>query len=59
MILPLSRKKLFPISSAVTFFPSTIVNLPTPGKTNDFKISVAVAVAPIKHTFDFSRELCP
>ena len=59
MVLPFSRKKLLPISSPVIFFPSTMVNLPTPGKTSDFKISVAVAVAPIRHTFDFSREFCP
>ena len=47
------------MSSLVIFLPSTIVNLPTPGKTSDFKISVAVAVAPIRQTFDFSREFCP
>ena len=50
---------LFPASSPVTREPSTMVNEPMPGKTNDFNTSVPVAVALIKHTLAFSKALCP
>ena len=50
---------LHPISSSVTFFPSTIVKAPTPGNTSDFKISVPVPVALIRHTCADSRADCP
>jgi hypothetical protein len=39
--------------------PSTMVNEPMPGKTNDFKVSVPVAVAFIRQTLEFSKALCP
>lgn len=50
---------LFPASSPVTKAPSTIVKEPIPGKTRDFKISVPVAVALIKHTFALSNAVWP
>jgi hypothetical protein len=50
---------LHPISSSVTFFPSTIVKAPTPGNTSDFHISVPVPVALIRHTCADSRADCP
>ena len=50
---------LFPASSPEMTAPSTMVNEPMPGKTNDFKISVPVAVAFMRQTLEFSRALCP
>ena len=50
---------LLPASSPETTAPSTIVNEPIPGKTNDFSTSVPVAVALIKQTFAFSNADCP
>lgn len=50
---------LEPMSSSVTFSPSTMVNEPIPGKIRLFKISVPKAVAFIRHTFEFSKRFCP
>lgn len=44
-----------PISSSVTFSPSTIVKEPIPGNTRLFNISVPNAVALIKQTLEFSN----
>lgn len=42
-------KKLFSASSPVTGLGSRMVRFPIPGSTRDFKISVPVAVALIRH----------
>jgi len=50
---------LHPTSSSVTFFPSTIVKAPIPGNTSDFRISVPIPVALIRHTCADSNADCP
>lgn len=46
---------LFPAFSPVIRAPSTIVKKLIPGKTNDLRISVPVAVALMRHTLVLSK----